>query len=392
MGFLLKIVEGPNKGAEVALVEGVAVTLGKGDDCDIVLADTTLPDSPVAIEASEAAVTLDGERIEPLHVRTLGATSLAVGPADSAWGELVWPQKEDKGRNAGDEGREDDGPSQAASPAPPPEEPPAEKAPAEKKRRRGLAGCLVVVLLAAIVLAAVWWFFGGRIVEFVERRANAAKEVVVPKATLADVADKYSLDVEQRDGRDVLVGNLKTRAERLAATAEAYEARPGVEVDLSDDESFRASAVDALFTLTEGSIEVVAATNRVVELSGLSRSPASLERVLKALNADLPKMRGFDVSRVKFSGAVADVVGEQAGQGGEPLGLSTSTQSGGARKSAPSLNFPVCGILMTPYPCLVMRNGSRVLEGASVGESVILKIEADAVTVSNSMGVVTWKP
>ena len=43
MNFLLKIVEGPNKGAEIALVEGVAVTLGKGDDCDIVLADPTLP-------------------------------------------------------------------------------------------------------------------------------------------------------------------------------------------------------------------------------------------------------------------------------------------------------------------------------------------------------------
>ena len=32
MNFLLKIVEGPNKGAEITLVEGVAVTLGKGDE------------------------------------------------------------------------------------------------------------------------------------------------------------------------------------------------------------------------------------------------------------------------------------------------------------------------------------------------------------------------
>ena len=44
MNFLLKIVEGPNKGAEIALVEGVVVSLGKRDDCDIVLADATLPE------------------------------------------------------------------------------------------------------------------------------------------------------------------------------------------------------------------------------------------------------------------------------------------------------------------------------------------------------------
>ena len=157
MGFLLKIVEGPNKGAEIALVEGVSVTLGKGDDCDIVLADPTLPDAPIAIEASGAAVTLDGERVEPLHVKTVGATSLAVGPADSAWGELVWPQNEAKGSETGDERRGDDGSSQASRPTPPPEETPAGEAPAEKKRRGGFLGCLAVLLLLVIALAAVWW-------------------------------------------------------------------------------------------------------------------------------------------------------------------------------------------------------------------------------------------
>ena len=37
MKFLLKIVQGPNAGAEIALVEGVRVTLGSADACDIVL-------------------------------------------------------------------------------------------------------------------------------------------------------------------------------------------------------------------------------------------------------------------------------------------------------------------------------------------------------------------
>ena len=91
MNFLLKIVEGPNKGAEIALVSGVAVTLGKGDDCDIVLADPTLPSEPVSIEASDTGVTVDGEPLEPFAVKTSGATSFAIGPSDAPWGELKWP-------------------------------------------------------------------------------------------------------------------------------------------------------------------------------------------------------------------------------------------------------------------------------------------------------------
>ena len=37
MNFVLKIVRGANAGAEIALPEDVAVSLGKSDDCDIVL-------------------------------------------------------------------------------------------------------------------------------------------------------------------------------------------------------------------------------------------------------------------------------------------------------------------------------------------------------------------
>ena len=91
MNFLLKIVEGPNKGADIALVENVAVTLGKGDDCDIVLADPTMPDDPLKVEASADGVSVGGEPLEQFAVKTVGATSFAIGPADAPWGALVWP-------------------------------------------------------------------------------------------------------------------------------------------------------------------------------------------------------------------------------------------------------------------------------------------------------------
>ena len=64
MNFLLKIVEGPMKGAEVALVAGTRLKVGSADSCDIVLADATLGDEPLVIEVSADSVTLGGERLE----------------------------------------------------------------------------------------------------------------------------------------------------------------------------------------------------------------------------------------------------------------------------------------------------------------------------------------
>jgi hypothetical protein len=54
--------------------------------------------------------------------------------------------------------------------------------------------------------------------------------------------------------------------------------------------------------------------------------------------------------------------------------------------------FPVCGILTTPYPCLVMRDGRRMMEGAAIGDSIIVEIGADCITLTNSTGRFSWKP
>jgi len=409
MSFLLKIVEGPNKGAEIALVSGVAVTLGKGDDCDIVLADPTLPSTPVSLEASDDGVTLDGERLEPFVVNTSGATSFAVGPADAPWGALKWPEKvaeaeREKEREPTDEKKE----KKEAPPAPNPE--PADGAPSPeegKKKRGGCCGCLVVLVLLMFALAGVAWFYQAQIKDYCDSKGydvqalrdrvrisewfgKSEKPVPVERITLSSVAARYGLSVEEEKGTAKLAGNLKTRAERLRATAEAYEAQPGVELDISDDESFRAAADDALFTLTEGALKVVAATNRVLSIGGVSRSPTELGRMLRALNADLPKLRNVDVAGVRF-GVVPKHEATDADPADRPFDASPVARLAAKKKhSSPSL--PVCGILTKPYPCLVMRDGTRVLEGAALGENVILKIEADAVTVTNSTGRFTWKP
>ena len=423
MNFLLKIVEGPNKGAEIALVEGVAVTLGKADDCDIVLADPTLPDAPFTVAATASGVTLDGSALEPFHVKSAGSTAFAVGPADVAWGELVWEERgtgngergtgnrergtgnrepgteEAEGHEAADERREEEAPAAESEAAP--------------KRRHGCLGCLLWLVLILLVLLGVAWFFRSELrprVEQLLKKAGVAERQGAPRSGAAEAAPeaqepspdkdikalaaKYGLSVTNDAGRTVLSGNFRTRAERLAATAEAYSSQLGVELDFSDDESFRTSASDALFTLTEGALKVNAATNRVLSIAGISPSSAALTKTLEALNADLPKLRNVDVKGVRLAVANDGETEDAETDDASPFPVSRPASGGRravkAKKHQPT--FPVCGILTTPYPCLVMQDGRRILEGASVGESVVLKITADSVTITNANGRFTWKP
>ena len=135
-------------------------------------------------------------------------------------------------------------------------------------------------------------------------------------------------------------------------------------------------------------MKVVAATNRVLSIAGTSSSPFALKRILESLNADLPKLRDIDAAGVAY-GMVPDNEESDSGNYEMPIDV-VHAKRRAAKPNEPSL--PVCGILTTPYPCLVMRDGSRVLEGAALGGNVIVKIEADAVTVTNATGRFTWKP
>ncbi len=407
MGFLLKIVEGPNKGAEIALVEGVSVTLGKTDACDIILADPTLPDTPLEISATAAAVLVDGSLLEPFHVCTAGSTAFAVGPADAPWSPLVWPKPEEEVESpkseveSPDAGRSDDSTTRQSDDATTRQDGEAKtKRANEQTNRRRRRGCLLAALLLLLVLLLLAWLFRARLHHFGERTGvtwhargtSAVAEIdspASPSFALEKMAQSYGLSFEEEDGRAKLTGNFATRAERLRATAEAYASRPGIDLDFTDDESFRTAAEDSLFTLTEGAIKVIVATNRYLHLVGTADSPLTLQRTMELLNADLPKLRGFDVSGVKLVSPAASMA-PAAGPVATVQRSNDSTVKRPAKPATPTL--PVCGILTTPYPCLVMRDGRRISEGGTVGDSVILSIAADEVVITNATGRFTWKP
>lgn len=394
MNMLLKIVEGPNKGAEIALVEGVAVTFGKDENCDIVLADGSLPEKALSIEASSDGVTIDGEKLENYHVRTLGETSFAVGPAGTNWESLVWPKKEDA-ESAEEKAGEKPSPAETAATETP--EPAKDEAKEKKNSSKGF-GCFIALIIFLIIFFALGWFFRAQVKPFFSKACkaydahfgdgDARLQQTIHEPTIADIAAKYSLRLEETDGMTRLFGNLATRRERLAATAEAYALMPGIELDISDDESFRTAAEDSLFTLTEGALKVSSATNRHLTIVGHADSLNALRMTLASATADLPKLRTFDVSGVKLPGGKA----VETASLDAPAEAQTADSPIVTPKREKPRTLPVCGILTSPYPCLVMKNGARMLEGATVGDAVIVKIEADCVTLTNQTGRFEWKP
>ena len=419
MNYLLKIVQGANAGAEIALAEGV-VTFGSSDSCDIVLADSSLAAEAFAIETTDTGVSLkalpDGEakKIDLYTLFSFGNSSFAVGENGAAWPELKSPEPPSPPEQPAADTETD---SSASTPPSPSDTPPStdggprpdteEPRPTEGKRssRRSCLGCLLVLLLL-LVFFAIGYFLAlryGRVWESVPfvraeldtpaaEKDTPAAESEPPADTLAAWAATNGVAVLEKDGETVLSGNFAKRADRLNFAQDAYERDANLILDLSDDETLKSGVEEVLFVLTEGRTKLVVATNRVVKLAGRARSRDELLHTVAAICTDVNRVRVVDDT------AVACDDGKRTDAPTRYQALSSQAArkhpfiTPAPKPGMPEPKCPVAGVILMPYPCLVLRDGSRAAEGSMVGEFKVEKIEADKVTLKRGEETVTWKP
>lgn len=409
MSFLLKIVQGPNAGAEIALAEGVNLSVGSSDECDIILNDASIPARAFELEVtSERVVALmEGGKdikLEPFHVTWLGTTAVAVGPLEGTWRELVWTslEKKEASESVADEAKDD-------KDTPPPA--PAEDSTTRRKSSRWIIIPIIIVLLLAIGIFIALWKAPEKVkstiswvrVSCTSLQQKVTKEYEEPaplKESLEDVARACSFEVVSTNGATAVKGEFKTRRERLEATARAYAAQPGILVDFVDTESL-SSAIDELLKLvSDGNIKIDKLEGRKAFLSGVAASKKELRRIMEALSADVPKVVAADCSKVVIGNAAIiqnEEVAEEKATSEEEAPRYQVPRVKAVRsevKVAPKKNpeMPVIGILTVPYPCLVLADGSRAMEGARFGEFVIEKIEAESVIVRGVDGSFVWRP
>lgn len=387
------------KGAEIALVAGTRVKVGSGEDCDIVIADASLAAAAFELDVSEDAVTLitpDGEaqELKDFEIREFGSTAVAVGPAAGAWGELYRPEPEaskEGGKGSVDDEKESEGA---------PEEKDEEGDGAGEKKGVRRLGCLVAlltVLVVVLLLAFLGYRHRERLGEFAGRWTDSASRQVAGKAeespSVADIAKTHGLRVEERDGRTVLVGNLKRRTERLAIRAMTLAADRTVKFDLTDDQSLKTSVADTLSLVAGGRLTVVSVTNRVAEIKGRVAGPGELASVLKVLNQDVPQLVSCVTTGVR---AAIAAEASPAGTGEQQEGTPSPAAKNAGRSARPSVsavaNMPVAGILTTPYPCVVLTDGSRCLEGSRIGGLELKRITAEELVFKAGEAELKWRP
>lgn len=419
------------KGAEIAIVNGMRVKVGSSPDCDIVIADTTLPDVAFELDVSDSGVTLvktDGETrpLTAFEVADSGTTAVAVGPADEPWKDLFRPEP----KSAEPAPAEEPAAPEAAPEPEKPEEAPAGEAsgedaekPAEEqpKRRHGVGcGCLSALILLLLLGLVTWllWLYCPAAKPWLEKATpavtwvreksvaaygwcvekyrgpvvveeSAEKRVVRVARELADLAKEHGLTLGSRDGAPLLSGNLRRRTERLAIRALAQASDPQVKFDLTDDETLRASANELLFACTEGALKVVAATNRRVTVTGYAPNALALEKAIRALDADVKGIESLDTSCVAVGGLPPSSVAGSSFVKDAAVAVVTPEAPVVKR---PRLDYPIAGILTEPYPCVVMRDGLRLIEGAQIGSAVLVKIEADRLTLKEGEHEFEWRP
>ena len=325
MNYLLKIVQGANAGAEIALAEGV-VTFGSSDSCDIVLSDSSLPAEAFALETSAAGVSLkelpDGEakNVEPYTLFTFGNSSFAVGENGTAWPELKKPEPPPVPPTEETKAEIPD-PEPVAAPEPPPSTEKGDRPDtgASRASRPSCLGCLFGLLLLLVFLAGGYFLalrYGrfwegidwegtdwGRVIASFVRNEDAPPAVEVveevpPAVSLADWAATNGLFVSEKDGETVLSGNFAKRADRLTFAQDAYERDANLILDLSDDETLKSGVEEVLFVLSEGRMKLDVATNRVVKLSGRARSRDELLHTVAAICTDVNRVRVVDDTAV----------------------------------------------------------------------------------------------
>ena len=427
MSWMLKVTEGPLKGAEIALVDGMRVKVGSADTCDIVIADATLAGEAFDLDVAPAAVTLvepDGKAVEllPFEARSFGTTTFAVGPEDGDWTKVA---KREEPKPA-EETHTEEKPREEAAPEPSEAGKPAEPEPKEEGSRRGIGcGCLLAAIIVFIILVLLFvllpryvsegtnagvdrmrpysekaWNTCAGLFEKAQPARDADVATVRPQKAastqpLADLAAEYGLSFATDGATPMLSGNLKRRTERLAIRALALASDPSVRFDLTDDETLKTATDELLFACTDGQIKAVAASNRVVTLRGYAPDAASLERTVRALDADVPGIDRLDTTRVMVGGPApepAESAAEEEDEPETPTPVLKRKRPSRAKLAAAKPDYPVAGVLTKPYPCVVLRNGMRLCEGAMVGTAEIVKIEADKLTLRDGGRTFEWEP
>ena len=469
MPKILKILTGPQEGAELELDAGIALRLGTDDSCDIVLVDAMAPAQALELvmEGHDVSVTASAESLfagdAPLPVGektalpdytilTIGSTRVAVGDADKPWPPLRWipldvllaekpkPQEEEKP----EEEKKDE-------PKPEQEETPLSREQIEKldelqskqraKHSRGLA--ILSWLILILICAAGVWFTGRYVWNLAKPQETQTIVENTHKTRLEKLREKaknlgLTLEEDEDGNLTRISGNVAKTSQRTFIEQIVKYDCPYVVCEMTDDETLARAVKELVWGLTEGRLKLVELKDRTAKLMGMTNSEEEWKTIVDNIRHDVPRLAkvesdvvyadvmaaklrealaktGFNDVRVEILPGELQFVGYAPKESSqtfvklleeavkyfpENARLSNLVKwkeenlvVDGEEPVVPKVRqLPITGIVVHPWPCVILADGQRLGAGSMVGGYMIDDISLTEVSLSKDDEKLTWRP
>ena len=467
MPKILKILTGPQEGAELELDAGIALRIGTDDSNDIVLVDAMAPAQALELvmEGDDVSVMAAAERLfagdaalpvgektalPDYTILTIGSTRCTVGDADKPWPPLRWIPLDvllaEKTQPKEDEKTEE------------PKQPEQEEAPlsreqvekldelqSQKRAKRGRGFAMISWLLLILICAAGMWFTGRHVwnlaapknAETVEISENAHKTRL---EKLREKAEALNLTLEEDEDGNLtrISGNVPKTSQRTSIEQIVKYDCPNVVCEMTDDETLARSVKELVWGLTEGRLKLVELKDRTAKLMGMTNSEEEWNTIVDNIRHDVPRLAkvesdvvyadvmaaklrealsktGFHDVRIEIlpgelqfvgfapkesSQTFVKLVEEAVKYFPENARLSnlvkwkeSSMVVDGEDPVAPKVRqLPITGIVVHPYPCVILADGQRLGKGSMVGGYTIDDISLTEVSLSKEDEKLTWRP
>ena len=471
MPKILKILTGPQEGAELELDAGIALRIGTDDSCDIVLVDAMAPAQALELvmEGADVSVTAAAERLfagdaalpvgektalPDYTILTIGSTRCAVGDADKPWPPLRWipldillaekPQPEQEAEKPAEEST--DKPEQEEAPLSREQLEKIDELQSQKRAKRGRGFAILSWLILILICAAGMWFTGRHVWKIAAPKEKEVAKEVAENAhknrleKLRERAEALGLTIEEEEDGSIrrIAGNVPKTSQRTVIEQIVKYDCPQVICEMTDDETLARSVKELVWGLTEGRLQLVSLKDRVAKLMGMTNSEEEWNTIVDNIRHDIPRLASVEsdvvyadvmaaklreaLSKTGFHDVRVEVLpGELQFVGYAPKESSQTfiklleeavkyfpenarlsnlvkwkdaeTVIDGEDPVAPKVRqLPITGIVVHPYPCVILADGQRLGTGSMVGGYTIDEISLTEVSLSKEDEKLTWRP